>query len=79
MELTIITPNGMLRNEQVEKASFPGTKGAFTVLSNHASLVSTLGKGKIRYEAKGEAVEKEIDIESGIVEVKQNKIQVFIE
>ena len=79
MELTIITPSGVLCNAQVEKASFPGTKGAFTVLSNHAALVSTLGKGKIQYEVKGEAVEKEMDIERGMVEVKQNKIQVFIE
>jgi len=79
MEMTIITPRGILCNMQVDKASIPGSEGSFTVMSNHAPLMSTLRRGKIKYNAKGEAEEKEIDVEDGIVEVKHNKIWIFTE
>lgn len=78
MELTVITPEGILCNMQVDKASIPGSEGSFTVMSNHAPLMSTLRKGKIRYNAKGGG-EKEIEVEDGIVEVKHNQIWVFTE
>lgn len=79
MELTIITPRGILCNLLVDKASFPGSKGTFTVMPNHAPIMSTLKRGKIRYNAKGETDEKEMEVEDGIVEVKQNKIWIFTE
>jgi len=79
MELTIITPRGILCNLLIDKATFPGSQGVFTVMPNHAPLLSTLTRGKIQYNAKGEADEKELDVENGIVEIKQNKIWIFTE
>ncbi|MDH6535467.1 F0F1 ATP synthase subunit epsilon [Parabacteroides sp. 52] len=79
MELIIITPMGIVCNRQVDKASFPGSLGVFTVFPNHAPIVSTIKKGVVRYNAKGEAVEQEIEVKEGIVEIKQNKIWIFTE
>lgn len=79
MEFTVITPKGILYHVLVDKASFPGSGGTFTVMRNHAPILSTLKKGKIIYNLKGEAEEKELDVEDGIVEVKQNKIRIFTE
>ncbi|MDH6358019.1 F0F1 ATP synthase subunit epsilon [Parabacteroides sp. PF5-9] len=79
MELTIITPKGIRCNLQVEKASFPGIQGAFTVMPHHAPIMSTLKKGTIKYQAKGQREELEIDVEDGIVEIKNNQIWVFTE
>lgn len=79
MELTIITPRGILCNMNIDKASFPGAQGAFTVMPNHAPIMSTLRRGKIRYNAKGQKEEQEIEVEDGIVEIKQNKIWIFTE
>lgn len=64
---------------QVDKATLPGSLGSFMVLKNHAPLLSTLCKGKIRYTVQGNAEEKEIEVQDGIVEVRQNKIWVFTE
>lgn len=77
MELTVISPRGILCQAEVEKVMIPGSLGAFTVLPNHAPLISSLQKGMIRYTTKGE--EKEMAVTGGIVEVKQNKIRIFTE
>ncbi|MDF9828749.1 hypothetical protein [Parabacteroides sp. PF5-6] len=79
MELTVITPRGIRCNVQVDKATLPGSQGSFMVMANHAPLLSTLRNGTIRYTARGDAEEKEIEVQDGIVEVRQNKIWVFTE
>jgi len=79
MELTIITPRGVLCNMLIDKVSIPGAQGAFTVMPNHAPIMSTLRRGKLRYNAKGQTGEQEMDVEDGIVEIKHNKIWIFTE
>jgi len=49
MLLEILTPDQKVFEGQVDSATFPGTKGSFQVLNNHAPLVSTLEKGKVIY------------------------------
>jgi F-type H+-transporting ATPase subunit epsilon len=54
--------------------------GAFEILNNHAPIVSALGKGQIRIvEDNADHSEQLFDVESGIVEVKSNKVNVLIE
>jgi F-type H+-transporting ATPase subunit epsilon len=54
--------------------------GAFEILNNHAPIISALGKGQIRIvEDNADHSEQLFDIEGGIVEVKNNKINVLIE
>lgn len=79
MKLTVITPRGVLYNIQVDKASFPGVLGSFSVMHNHAPILSILRKGKIRYKVPGQTGEQEIAIENGVVEIKQNQIRIFTE
>lgn len=56
----------------------PGTKGSFEVLNNHAPIISTLEKGKIKIvDSTGK--ESFFDINSGVVEVQSNKIIVLVE
>jgi F-type H+-transporting ATPase subunit epsilon len=78
MQLDIITPDQKVFSGEVVSAQFPGTKGSFQVLNNHAPLISTLEKGKItiRPATGGEQV---IKVEGGIVEVLHNKIIVLAE
>ena len=77
MDMTIATPEGILFNGQVESAKFPGSSGSFMVLPMHASIISSLTKGKIVYTSKEER--KELVIQSGFVEVKNNVISVCVE
>ena len=47
MTLKIISAQEIVFQGEVSSVTLPGTMGAFTVLNNHASLVSTLAPGKI--------------------------------
>jgi F-type H+-transporting ATPase subunit epsilon len=51
--------------------------GRFTVLNNHASLISTLSAGNISYtDAEGQRVET--PIESGLADIDNNIVSVCI-
>ena len=81
MHLEIISPEKTLFKGEVESILFPGTYGDFQVLNNHAPIVSTLTKGKVKIigkisieegvKDKFEYTDKEtiLDIESGTVEM----------
>ncbi len=76
MTLKIISAEDVLFSGNVELVMLPGEKGAFTVLNNHASLISTLVPGKIIYDEGGKRSEMEID--GGIVDVDGNVVSVCL-
>ncbi len=77
MHLEIITPDKTLFEGEVESATFPGSKGSFQVLKNHAAIISSLDKGKVTLKSNKEV--QEIMISGGIVEVLKNNIIVLAE
>lgn len=77
MQLEIITPDKTLFQGEVESATFPGSKGSFQVLKNHAALISSLEKGKVII--KQDKKEQEIMVNGGIIEVLKNNIIVLAE
>lgn len=77
MELLIITPLKTLYNGEADMVEVPGKKGRFTILHNHAPIISLLEKGNIIYRHGNE--EKQISIEWGLVEALDNKITICIE
>ena len=78
MFLEIVTPDEKVFEGEVVSATFPGSDGAFQILNNHAPLVSTLGKGDIKY-AQEKKDEVRILVEGGVVEVMNNKVNVLVE
>jgi F-type H+-transporting ATPase subunit epsilon len=78
MKLEIISPHGVVLQKETAQVSLPGTVGTFTVLHNHAPIISTLREGKIVYQTH-EKTEEEFEIEKGVVEVKKNRVMVFVE
>lgn len=84
LHLQILSPEKCLFDGQVNKVSFPGTKGRFTVLPRHAPLISSLEKGVINFsEVKGDnpnqGVEHIVSIHRGFVEVKDNEVVACVE
>ena len=91
MYLEIISPEKTLFTGEVESVLFPGTYGDFQVLNNHAPIVSTLTKGKVKIlgnisvdkdvKEKFEYNEKEtiLDIESGTVEINNNQVTLLVD
>lgn len=76
MKLEIITPEKKLFEGEINSITVPGKKGSFSVLHNHAPIISTLEKGQIRIVPEHQDT-KEISIEGGLIEVKRNKIIVL--
>lgn len=81
MYIEIITPDEKFFEGEVESATFPGIDGSFQILNNHAPLISTLGKGDIRFTRLVEKRPEEthVLVEGGIVEVLNNRVSVLAE
>jgi F-type H+-transporting ATPase subunit epsilon len=76
VKLEILTPEKLLFEGKVILLNVPGTQGSFTVLHNHAPIISTLDKGQIKIVTESKKTEF-IDIIGGIIEVKKNSITVL--
>lgn len=76
MKLEIITPDKTLYSGKIKSVNLPGTKGRFTILHNHAPIISTLEMGSVTIVSNEQKTEI-IDITGGIVEVKKNSIIVL--
>ena len=76
MTLEIISPTGVLFQGEVARVTLPGTVGSFTVLQDHASLLSTRAAGEIEYESQGEV--KKLAAEGGFVDVNNNRVVVSL-
>lgn len=77
MHLEIITPDKTIFDGEVDSATFPGSKGSFQVLKNHAALISSLEKGKVVFKTKDKS--QELMVNGGIVEVLNNHIILLAE
>lgn len=78
MFLEIITPDKKLFSGDVKSVLLPGTSGTFGVLNKHASMISSLKKGKIKIiDEKQETLY--FDINGGVAEIHKNKIIVLAE
>ncbi|MBO7415663.1 MAG: ATP synthase F1 subunit epsilon [Bacteroidaceae bacterium] len=77
MKIRIIAPDKLIFEGEVESVTLPGTMGSFTVLNNHAPIISSLNRGRIAYkDANGVA---EVLIESGFAEVRDNTLSICVE
>ena len=76
MVLKIISAEKIVFEGEATMVMLPGEMGQFTVLPRHASLVSTLVKGKIKY-AEGTS-RHELEIDGGIVDVDNDVVSVCI-
>lgn len=76
MYLEIITPEKTIFTGEVRLVQVPGTKGSFEILHNHAPIISSLQEGVVRL-ITNEGKEKNIDINGGIIEAKNNQITIL--
>ena len=77
MKLEIVTPEQLVFSGEVSLVTVPGTSGRFTILKNHAPIISRLTKGIITYRVKD--VDSHLTIEDGFVEVSKNVISIAVE
>ncbi|MEW7289810.1 F0F1 ATP synthase subunit epsilon [Aquimarina sp. 2304DJ70-9] len=90
MYLEIVTPEAVLFSGEVTSVAVPGVDGEFQMLDNHAPIISLLAKGNVKVYgdmnldeevadkfAKGENGTTLLPINSGTIEMKDNKVIVL--
>ena len=92
MFLEIVTPEASIFQGEVESVTVPGVTGYFQLLNQHAPIVSLLQEGKVEFigsssidEAfqaqftKGNNGAKVLEINSGTLEMNNNKIIILVD
>ncbi len=79
MTLSILTPSEtVLDSLEVAAVFLPGTLGEFEVLPHHASIISSLEKGRLRYRTP-DGKEDSLQVASGFVTVAGDVIKACVE
>ena len=78
MVLEILTPDKKIFSGDVYGVQLPGISGMFEVLEKHAPLVSALKAGRLKI-LKDKNTTALYTIQSGFVEVLNNKATVLVE
>ncbi len=93
MILEIVSPEASLFKGEITSIAVPGVDGDFQILNNHAPIVSILQKGTVRISATSFKLSKDVinlftkvnnqnyslAINSGTLEMKDNKVIVLID
>lgn len=77
MELTVISPKGVVARAETHFVTLPGAAGRFTVLHDHAPIVSVLTEGEICYQE--DVHWHTIPVKGGFARVAHNRIEVSVE
>jgi len=78
MNLEIISPEKVLFSGKIHLVKVPGTGGQFEIMNNHAPIISSLNKGKIKVITK-EGEQLYFETEGGFVELQKNKVSLLVE
>lgn len=73
----LVSPERILLSSEAEQAVVPGTEGDFTVLPNHARVISTLAPGVIQVTTPN--AKKGIFVQSGFADVTGDSLTILAE
>ena len=77
LQLTIISPEKEIFRGEVRRVTLPGVMGSFTILPQHAPVVSSLNAGKLSFE-KPDGTKESREINGGFVDMNNNHVSVCI-
>jgi F-type H+-transporting ATPase subunit epsilon len=79
LKFELVTPERLVRSEEVHMVTVPGTEGDFGVLQGHAPVMSTIRDGAVQvYRTEG-AAPQSIEVRGGFAEVSENGLTVLAE
>jgi F-type H+-transporting ATPase subunit epsilon len=80
LHFELVTPEKLVRSEEVHMVVVPGAEGDFGVLEGHAPFMSTIRNGELAIYRAGMTGEPErIAIEGGFAEVNDRGLTVLAE
>ena len=77
MNLKIITPERQIFEGEADLVQLPGSDGLFEILKNHAPMIASLGKGKVKIGNNNEY--QYFEINGGVAEIFNNEVLVLAE
>ena len=81
LKISIVTPERLVLNEEVDQVNAPGVEGDLGILYDHAPLLTTMRAGRFSYELLGEKGRETINmiVSGGYLEVTDNRVIVLAE
>ena len=81
LQLSIVTPERLVLNEEVDQVNVPGVEGDLGILYDHAPILTTMRPGRFSYELLGEKGGETINmiVSGGYLEVTDNRVIVLAE
>lgn len=77
LHFELVTPEKLVRSEEVYMVVVPGTEGQFGVLQGHAPFMSTVKDGTLKiYRTEG-ATPELLQVEGGFAEVSEKGLTVL--
>lgn len=79
LHFELVTPERLIRSEDVHMVVVPGSEGEFGVLEGHAPFMSTIRNGELAIYRSDNAEPERIAIEGGFAEVNASGLTVLAE
>lgn len=78
MKVKITKPDSTLFEGDAKLVQLPGTGGKFEILTGHAPIISSLGKGTVRL-VMDDGTEQAFDIRGGVVKSQQDDLMILVQ
>ena len=79
LNFELVTPEKLLRSEQVHMVVVPGSEGDFGVLEGHAPVMSTIRDGELAVYRAFPGEPERIPVRGGFAEVNEKGLTVLAE
>jgi F-type H+-transporting ATPase subunit epsilon len=79
LHFELVTPEKLVRSEEVHMVVVPGTEGDFGVLEGHAPVMSVIRTGELTVYSSPTSILARIAIEGGFAEVNDRGLTVLAE
>ena len=79
LHFELVTPEKLLRSEDVQMVVVPGTEGDFGVMEGHAPYMSTLRDGEIAIYRTFPGEPEKVAVQGGFAEVSDKGLTVLAE
>ena len=79
LHFELVTPERLVRSEEVHMVVVPGTEGDFGVLAGHAPVMSTIRDGELAVYRSFPGEPERIPVKGGFAEVNEKGLTVLAE
>ena len=79
LHFELVTPEKLVRSDEVHMVVVPGSEGEFGVMAGHAPFMTTLRDGQLKVYRTATGEPESISVSGGFAEVGENGLVVLAE